>query len=116
MPYLMCLCGMLLVLNPSGLTDSIAAEPSQERIALSLSGVDCSSQRPFIVAALAQIPGVNHVDLESVPDHALIDVGDPTVTSDALRSAANKSVASGIQCLIETMKSCISASPMALHR
>ena len=40
------------------LLHSAAAETSRERVALSLSGPDCSSQRLSIVAALAQIRGV----------------------------------------------------------
>ncbi len=68
----MCLCGMLLAMG--GLRHSVAAETSRERVAFSLSGPDCSVQRLSIVAALVQMRDVAHVDLESVPDHALIDI------------------------------------------
>ena len=108
------LCCMLLV--GGGLVNSFAADTSQERVALSLAGPDCSSQRQSIGAALAQIHGVSHVDLESVPDHVLVDVAGGAVIPDALRSVATGSVTPSAQCLVEIMKSCISASLSPSHR
>ncbi|HVG02824.1 MAG TPA: hypothetical protein VM842_08030 [Nitrospira sp.] len=99
-----------------GVAYSSAADSSQERIALSFSGADCSSQRRSIGVALAGIPGVNHVDVDSVPDHALVDVANPAVTSDTLTTVARRNVAFGTQCLVETMKSCISANLIAVGR
>ena len=102
------LCCMLLVVE--GLVNSAAADTSRERVALSLSGPDCSSQRLSIRAALTQIPGVSHVDLESVPDHVLVDVAQGDVTPEELSGAATGTVTSGTLCLVDIMKSCISAS------
>ena len=116
MRYLMCFYGVLQVLFLGNVAHSSAAERFPERLALSLSGTTCSSQLQSIGGALEQVPGVNHVNLESVPDHALVDVVSPTVTSDTLIAAARRSIASGTQCQIETMKSCISADRMAMDR
>ena len=74
-------CNSLIL---GGLLSPVVAETSQERVALSLSGPDCVSQRPSIVAALVRIPGVNHVDVESVPDHALVDVVQPGAAPNIL--------------------------------
>ncbi len=105
---------ILLILG--GLLSPVVAETSQERAALSLSGPDCFSQRQSIVAALVQIPGVSHVDLDSVPEHALVDVAQGAVTPEELSAAATRSVTPGTQCLVEIMKSCISASLSPSHR
>lgn len=104
-------CNSLIL---GGLLSPVVAETSQERVALSLSGPDCVSQRPSIVAALVRIPGVNHVDVESVPDHALVDVVQPGVTPESLAAAAH-GVASSRQCSVAIMKSCISAPPSPPH-
>lgn len=104
-----------ILLTFGSLLSPVAAETSQERVALSLSGPDCSSQRPSIGAALTQIPGVSHVDLESVPDHVLVDVTQGGVTPEELRVAATGTVTPGTQCLVDIMKSCISASPSPAH-
>lgn len=103
--YLSC-----ILLAAGGLAHSVAADTSRERVALSLSGPDCSSQRLSIVTALAQMRDVGHVDLESVPDHALVDIISGDVTPEALSAAATRGLTSGAQCHIEIMKSCISAS------
>jgi hypothetical protein len=102
------LCCMLLAVE--GFVNSAAAETSRERVALSLSGPDCPSQRLSIRAALTQIPGVSYVDLESVPDHVLVDVTQGDVMPEELRVAAAGTMTSGTQCLVDIMKSCISAS------
>ena len=108
------LCCLLLILG--GLWSPVDAETSQERVALSLAGPDCSSQRQSIGTALAQIPGVSHVDLESVPDHALVDVDQSAVKPEELSAAAIRGVTPGAQCHVEIMKSCISASLSPSHR
>ena len=108
------LCCILLTLG--SLLSPVAAETSQERVALSLSGPDCSSQRPSVGAALTQIPGVSRVDLESVPDHALVDVANGAVTPEELSAAAVRGLTTSTQCHIEIMKSCISASLSPSHR
>jgi hypothetical protein len=102
------LCCLLLIFG--GLWSPVDAETSQERVVLSLSGPDCFSQRPSIVAALVQISGVGPVDLTSVPDHALVDVDQSAVTPEELSAAAFRGVTPGSQCQVEIMKSCISAS------
>ena len=113
MQYAIGLCSVV-VLIWGGVTDRIAAEPSPERMALSVAGPDCSSQRRSIGLALTEIPGVHRVDFDSVPDHVLIDVTHLSVTSDTLTTAARGSMVSGSRCHIETMKSCISAKPVAV--
>ena len=102
------LCCMLLAVVV--LVNSVAAETLHERVALSLSGPDCSSQRLSIVAALVQISGVSHVDLESVPDHALVDVVSGVATPEELTAAVSRRLVPGMHCQVEIMKSCISAS------
>lgn len=108
------LCCLFLMYG--GLWSPVDAETSQERVALSLSGPDCSSQRPSIVAALVQISGVGHIDLTSVPDHALVDVDQSAVKPEELSVAARRGVTPGSQCHVEIMKSCISASLSPSHR
>jgi hypothetical protein len=102
------LCCMLLAVE--GLVSVAAADTSRKRVALSLSGPDCPSQRLSIRAALTQIPGVSYVDLESVPDHVLVDVTQGDVMPEELSVAAAGTMTSGTQCLVDIMKSCISAS------
>jgi hypothetical protein len=102
------LCCLLLILG--SVLSPVAAETSRERVALSLTGPDCFSQRPSLAAALGQLPGVSHVDLTSVPDHALVDIAHDAVTPEALSVAAVRSMTRGTQCHVEIMKSCISAS------
>ena len=104
---------ILLILG--GLPNPVAAETSQERVALSLSGPDCSSQHQSIVAALARISGVSHVDSESVPDHVLVDVVHGAVPPEELTAAAARSLPPNAQCLVAIMKSCISANPSPSH-
>jgi hypothetical protein len=116
MHYVTGLCSVVLLLAWGGVTDRIAAESSLERMALSVAGPDCSSQRRSIGLALTEIPGVHRVDFESVPDHVLIDVTHPSVTLDTLTTAARGSMAAGSRCRIETMKSCISANRVAVGR
>jgi hypothetical protein len=102
------LCCLLLI--HGGLLSSVDAGTSQERVALSLSGPDCSSQRQSIIAALGKISGVGHVDLTSVPDHALVDIAHGAIAPQELSAAAARSITPGRLCRIEIMKSCISAS------
>lgn len=98
-----------------GLLSPVAAETSQERVALSLSGPDCFSQRRSIGAALIETPGVNHLDPESVPDHALVDVVRGAVTPEVLLEAAARGIESGARCQVDIMKSCISARLSPSH-
>ncbi len=100
----------VMFLSVWGQVSPVVAEPSHERVALSLSGQDCSSQRRSIVSALTKIPGVRQVDPDSVPDHVLVDVHGGALAPEALKSAADRSLPDDGPCRIEIMKSCISAS------
>ena len=105
--------GMVLffvILSVGCLGGQAIAETSRERAALSLSGKDCSSHLQAISAALAQVPGVTGVDLESVPDHALVDIENGVVTPQNLSAAVAQRLHVGTQCRAEIMKSCISTS------
>lgn len=88
-----------------------AAETSQERVALFLSGPDCSAQHQSIVAALTPISGVVRVDPDSVPEHVLVDVSSGVVVAEDLLVATRRVLPSAVSCQVEIMKSCISAGP-----
>ena len=105
-----------VLLSVGCLVTPVNADTSRERAALSLSGQDCSSYRQIIAAELAQVHGVMRVDLDSVPDHALVDVVSGVVTPNALIQAAARGVTPGARCQVATMKSCISASPSPARR
>lgn len=104
-----------LVLLSGCLALPAAAEISQERVALVLSGSDCSAQRQSIVAALAQIPGVARVDPDSVPEHVLVDVSSGLVVPEELLAAARRALVGSLRCQVDIMKSCISAGPSPLR-
>ncbi len=104
-----------LLLSVGCLVSPVSADTSRERVALFLSGQDCPSLRRIIAAELAQVPGVAAVDLDSVPDHALVDVVIGMVAADALLAAARRGVSTGAHCQVEIMRSCISASPSPAH-
>jgi hypothetical protein len=65
---------------------------------------------------LAHIQGVFRVDVESVPDHVLVDVVYGLVTPDDLLAAVRRSVLPALRCQAEVMKSCISAGPSRASR
>ena len=98
-----------LLLFAGCLVSPASADTSRERVALFLSGQDCPSSRGNIAAELAQVAGVIRVDLESVPDHALVDVVTGGVTPDDVLTAARRAAREGVRCRAEIMKSCISA-------
>ncbi len=110
----MMLCCVLLFVGCP--VSPVIADISHERVALSLSGQDCSSLRQTIAAELAQVPGVTHVNLDSVPDHALVDVVTGVVTPEELMAAVARRLAPNTQCQVEIMKSCISANPFPSDR
>ena len=93
------------------LASPAAAETSQERVALFLSGPDCSAQHQSIVAALTPMSGVARVDPDSVPEHVLVDVLSGVVVPEDLLAAARRAIPSAVSCQVEIMKSCISAGP-----
>ncbi len=101
-----------ILLSLGGLPSLVAAETSQERVALSLSGPDCSAQHPSIVAALTRISGVARVDMDSVPEHALVDVQSGAIDPEDLQAAARRALATPLQCQVEIMKSCITAGSL----
>jgi hypothetical protein len=108
------LCCLLLIVG--GSATSAAAEPSHERLTLSLSGPDCSVQRRSIAEALSQHSGVTRVDLETVPDHALLDVVRGSVTAEILTTAVKSRLNPESACRVELMESCVTAGPpMAKH-
>lgn len=100
-----------ILLSVAGLPNLVAAETFQERVALSLSGPDCSTQHPFIVAALTGISGVTRVDSTSVPDHTLVDLLRGSVAPEELLATARRALSEGLRCEVDIMKSCISAGP-----
>lgn len=105
-----------LLLSVGCLASPANADTSRERVALFLSGQDCPSSRRNIAAELAQVAGVTRVDLESVPDHALVDVVSGAVAPEDLLAAARRSTLKGARCQAEIMKSCISAGPSPADR
>lgn len=98
------------------LVSPVGADISRERVALFLSGQDCPSSRRSIAVELAHIQGVIRVDVESVPDHVLVDVVNGLVTPDDLLTAARRAAREGVRCRAEVMKSCISAGPSRASR
>ncbi len=100
----------LLLLSVGYVVSPALADTSPERVALSLVGNDCSSRRQTISLALTQVQGVTGVDLESVPDHVLVDIERGVVMPENLRAAVAERLNVGTQCRAEIMTSCISAS------
>ncbi|HNL90761.1 MAG TPA: hypothetical protein PKH05_16905 [Nitrospira sp.] len=105
-----------LLLSVGCLVSPVSADTSRERVALFLSGQDCPSSHRILVAELAQVAGVTRVDLESVPDHALVDVLSGAVTPEDLLAAARRHALNGVRCQAEIMKSCISARSSPAER
>ena len=99
---------------PLCLYETARAESAQDRVALMLSGPDCPSVRHTITAALQQQAGVLQVDPALMPDHVLIDIVRPSLSEEALATAANAAIG-GNQCRAEIMRSCITAQPSG-HR
>lgn len=104
-----------LLLSAGFLVSPVNADTSRERVALFLSGHECRSFHPSIAAELAQVPGVIRVDLDSVPEHALVDVVTGLVVPEHLLAVARRAVLAGTSCQVEIMKSCISAGPSPAH-
>lgn len=83
----------------------------QERVTLMLTGPACPESHRIIDRALNQTAGVQHVDIEAVPDHVLVDIETETVSAEALADQLNSILAAQPSCRAEVMKSCISADP-----
>jgi len=104
-----------LLLSAGCLVSPVNADTSRERVALFLSGHECRSFHQSIAAELAQVPGVIRVDLDSVPEHALVDVLTGLVVPEHLLAVARRAMLAGKSCQVEIMKSCISAGPAPAH-
>ena len=105
-----------LLLSVGCLASPVNADTSHERVALFLSGQDCPSFQRSLAAELGRVPGVTHVEPDSVPDHLLIDVVRGQVTPEDLLAGARRHVHSDGRCQVEIMKSCISAGPVPASR
>jgi len=99
-----------LLLFGGCLVSPVHADTLHERVALSLSGPDCSSSRPAVAAEVARVSGVTRVDPDSVPEHVLVDAARAPDLPQALLDAAARGVPSGARCRVEIMKSCITAN------
>lgn len=84
-------------------------EAGSSRIALSVTGEACARQQAAIETALKQLPGVQAVDVRSVPGHILVDVEEGRVTADQAASTVNGLTAQDGSCAAREMKSCITA-------
>ena len=94
-------------------TGILHAEPrANERIALALSGQNCSLHRQTIAKTLYQVSGVTRVDMTLIDGHVLIDRVQDQRTAEDFRTIVNGILPSDAQCRAEVMESCISADPM----
>ncbi len=88
------------------------AEPrANERIALALSGQNCSLYHQAISQGLSRVPGVIRIDMKLIADHVLIDRIQDQRTSEDFLAIVNGLIPSDGQCRAEVMESCISADP-----
>ncbi|MBH0178826.1 MAG: hypothetical protein HP491_13425 [Nitrospira sp.] len=93
------------------------AEPrANERIALALSGKNCSAHHQAIAKTLHQIPGVTRVDMTLIDGHVLIDRIQDQRTAEDFQTIVNGILPSDAQCRAEIMESCISADPIPPSR
>lgn len=88
--------------------NAVRAESTHERVALMLSGPDCSSIGHTITTTLQQQPGVLRADQDLMPDHVLVDIVRQQVTEETVAAIAHTAIGGG-QCRAEIMKSCITA-------
>jgi len=94
-------------------TGILHAEPrANERIALALSGQNCSLHRQAIAKTLSQVPGVIRIDMDLIDGHVLIDRIQDERTAADFQTIINGVLPSDAQCRAEVMESCISADPM----
>jgi hypothetical protein len=93
---------------------TLYAEPqANDRVALMLSGQNCSTHRQAIVKKLYQVPGVIRVDMDLIDDHILIDRIQDQRTAADFQAIVNDMIPPDGQCRAEIMESCISASPVS---
>lgn len=94
-------------------TGILHAEPrANERIALALSGQNCSPHHQAIAKTLYQVPGVTRIDMTLIDGHVLIDRIQDQRTATDFQTIINGILPSDAQCRAEIMESCISADPM----
>lgn len=89
------------------------AGTSLERIVLQFHGPRCGSQDAIIISALLPIPGVRAVNLSTVPGHALIDIDSGLLAAQNVVETVRRLWPNQDACHVETMQSCISASPLS---
>ena len=89
---------------------SVSASPPVERIVILFKG-RCNAQQANIRGLLSPLPGVQAVDLSSVPGHALIDIDTGMLSPQDLVEAVRRLKQDDDACLMESMQSCISANP-----
>ncbi len=98
-------CVLLAVLSCS----PASADAQQERIALMLTGPACREAQQTIETILRRTDGVFAVDGASVPEHLLIDVEAGKISAQDLLTITQKTIAAGLSCQVEIMRSCITA-------
>jgi hypothetical protein len=92
--------------------DLYAESQANDRVALMLSGQNCSEHRQAIAQKLSQIPGVKRVDMDLIEDHILIDRLHDQRTAADFQAIVNGIIPPDGQCHAEIMESCISAGPI----
>jgi len=96
-----------------GTAGTLHAEPrANHRVALMLSGKNCSAHHEAIAQKLYQIPGVTRVNMSLIEDHILIDRVQDHRTAADFQAIVNDIIPPDAQCRAEIMESCISASPI----
>lgn len=105
---------LTMALTSAGL---LHAEPrANERIALALSGQNCSPHHQAIAKTLYQVHGVTRIDMTVIDGHVLIDRIQDQRTAEDFRTIVNGILPSDAQCRAEIMESCISADPVPPSR
>lgn len=104
-----------LVLLATGGAEVLAADRTNDRVALFISGSECPAQRRAIAEILSHSPGVKGVDMTAVPDHALVDIVVGTTTGETLSELVRTQLPATSDCRVEVMQSCISAGPVDAH-
>ena len=103
----------VIVMIAMGDIGTVQADPrANNRVALRLSGQNCSPYHEVITQKLHQIQGVVRIDLHLIEDHILIDRVQDQRTAEDFPNIINTVIPSDAQCRAETMESCISAGPI----
>ena len=80
-----------------------------ERAALALSGPDCRLSHQAIIETLERLEGVTRVEVETIPDHLLVDHDGLRRTGEELAGFVNGLAALQGRCRAAVMRSCITA-------